>query len=132
MSSLLIYSFLYILRNKVDMLLNFLVHPVFPSHFIFLLLFHLNFPFYIHVQNYNSKISDFGLARLGPAGEDSHVTTRIMGTYGYVAPEYVSTGDYICHCLVKYTKYFGYSGFSQMHRGEVKIKIEIITIWRSI
>ncbi|XP_008448469.2 probable serine/threonine-protein kinase CST isoform X2 [Cucumis melo] len=47
--------------------------------------------------NYNSKISDFGLARLGPAGEDSHVTTRIMGTYGYVAPEYVSTG----HLYVK-------------------------------
>lgn len=66
--------------------------------------FHLSFtilskfPLYIHVQNYNSKISDFGLARLGPAGEESHVTTRIMGTYGYVAPEYVSTGDNICHC----------------------------------
>ncbi|XP_038906364.1 probable serine/threonine-protein kinase PIX13 [Benincasa hispida] len=48
-------------------------------------------------MNYNSKISDFGLARLGPAGEESHVTTRIMGTYGYVAPEYVSTG----HLYVK-------------------------------
>ncbi|KGN55628.2 probable serine/threonine-protein kinase PIX13 isoform X1 [Cucumis sativus] len=47
--------------------------------------------------NYNSKISDFGLARLGPTGEESHVTTRIMGTYGYVAPEYVSTG----HLYVK-------------------------------
>ncbi|XP_023551881.1 probable serine/threonine-protein kinase PIX13 [Cucurbita pepo subsp. pepo] len=48
-------------------------------------------------MDYNSKISDFGLARLGPAGERSHVTTRIMGTYGYVAPEYVSTG----HLYVK-------------------------------
>ncbi|XP_022145480.1 probable serine/threonine-protein kinase CST [Momordica charantia] len=47
--------------------------------------------------DYNAKISDFGLARLGPAGEESHVTTRIMGTYGYVAPEYVTTG----HLYVK-------------------------------
>ena len=44
------------------------------------------------VQNYNAKISDFGLAKSGPAGEESHVTTRIMGTYGYAAPEYIATG----------------------------------------
>ncbi|KAK2996159.1 hypothetical protein RJ639_029517 [Escallonia herrerae] len=42
--------------------------------------------------NYNAKISDFGLAKLGPAGGESHVTTRIMGTYGYAAPEYIATG----------------------------------------
>ncbi|XP_057500367.1 probable serine/threonine-protein kinase PIX13 [Actinidia eriantha] len=42
--------------------------------------------------NYNAKISDFGLAKLGPSGENSHVTTRIMGTYGYAAPEYIATG----------------------------------------
>ncbi|KAK1588952.1 hypothetical protein Q3G72_028965 [Acer saccharum] len=47
--------------------------------------------------NYNAKISDFGLAKLGPAGGESHVTTRIMGTYGYAAPEYVATG----HLYVK-------------------------------
>ncbi|XP_021908137.1 probable serine/threonine-protein kinase PIX13 isoform X2 [Carica papaya] len=47
--------------------------------------------------NYNAKISDFGLAKLGPSGGDSHVTTRIMGTYGYAAPEYVATG----HLYVK-------------------------------
>ena len=69
------------------------------------------------MQNYNSKISNFGLARLGPAGEVSHVTTRIIGTYSYVAPEYVTAGDFICPCLIN----FGYSSFSQMHRGEVKI-----------
>lgn len=45
------------------------------------------------VQSYNAKISDFGLAKLGPSGGDSHVTTRIMGTYGYAAPEYIATGD---------------------------------------
>uniref|UniRef100_A0A7N0UIY0 non-specific serine/threonine protein kinase n=1 Tax=Kalanchoe fedtschenkoi TaxID=63787 RepID=A0A7N0UIY0_KALFE len=42
--------------------------------------------------NYNAKISDFGLAKFGPEGGDSHVTTRIMGTYGYAAPEYIATG----------------------------------------
>ncbi|CAL5188243.1 unnamed protein product [Lathyrus oleraceus] len=47
--------------------------------------------------NYNAKISDFGLAIFGPSGGDSHVTTRIMGTHGYAAPEYIATG----HLYVK-------------------------------
>lgn len=42
--------------------------------------------------HYNAKLSDFGLAKLGPSGGNSHVTTRVMGTYGYAAPEYVATG----------------------------------------
>lgn len=29
---------------------------------------------------------------MGPEGSDTHVTTRVMGTYGYAAPEYVNTG----------------------------------------
>lgn len=29
---------------------------------------------------------------MGPEGSNTHVTTRVMGTYGYAAPEYVSTG----------------------------------------
>ncbi|GAB2267549.1 Probable serine/threonine-protein kinase pix13 [Dionaea muscipula] len=47
--------------------------------------------------NYNAKISDFGLAKLGPSVGQSHVTTRVLGTYGYAAPEYVATG----HLYVK-------------------------------
>ncbi|KAI3736466.1 hypothetical protein L6452_16008 [Arctium lappa] len=47
--------------------------------------------------SYNAKISDFGLAKIGPSASQSHVTTRVMGTYGYAAPEYVSTG----HLYVK-------------------------------
>lgn len=42
--------------------------------------------------NYNAKLSDFGLARDGPSGDKSYVSTRVMGTYGYAAPEYVATG----------------------------------------
>ncbi|PON44738.1 Mitogen-activated protein kinase kinase kinase [Parasponia andersonii] len=43
-------------------------------------------------SNYNAKLSDFGLAKDGPAGDRSHVSTRVMGTYGYAAPEYMATG----------------------------------------
>lgn len=42
--------------------------------------------------NYNAKLSDFGLARDGPSGDKSYVSTRVMGTHGYAAPEYVATG----------------------------------------
>lgn len=43
--------------------------------------------------DYNAKLSDFGLAKLGPVGDKSHVSTRVMGTYGYCAPEYQKTGQ---------------------------------------
>ncbi|MCE5166932.1 hypothetical protein HAX54_030199 [Datura stramonium] len=43
-------------------------------------------------SNYTAKLSDFGLAKDGPEGSDTHVTTRVMGTYGYTAPEYMMTG----------------------------------------
>ncbi|CAH8353724.1 unnamed protein product [Eruca vesicaria subsp. sativa] len=38
------------------------------------------------------KLSDFGLAREGPQGDNTHVTTAKVGTQGYAAPEYVQTG----------------------------------------
>lgn len=42
--------------------------------------------------DFNAKLSDFGLAKEGPLGDQTHVSTRVMGTYGYAAPEYVMTG----------------------------------------
>lgn len=47
------------------------------------------------IQDYNAKLSDFGLAKDGPTGDKSHVSTRVMGTYGYAAPEYLATGDFL-------------------------------------
>ncbi|CAJ1845482.1 unnamed protein product [Sphenostylis stenocarpa] len=44
-------------------------------------------------EGYRPKLSDFGLAKLGPVGDKSHVSTRVMGTYGYCAPEYAMTGQ---------------------------------------
>jgi serine/threonine protein kinase len=48
--------------------------------------------FILFTQEYNAKLSDFGLAKDGPVGDKTHVSTRVMGTYGYAAPEYVMTG----------------------------------------
>ncbi|KAL6605996.1 hypothetical protein ACP70R_041649 [Stipagrostis hirtigluma subsp. patula] len=43
-------------------------------------------------SDYTAKLSDFGLAKEGPQGDATHVTTRVMGTHGYAAPEYILTG----------------------------------------
>ncbi|BAU01223.1 hypothetical protein VIGAN_11041000 [Vigna angularis var. angularis] len=40
----------------------------------------------------NAKLSDFGFAKDAPVGDKNHVSTEIMGTEGYIAPEYVLTG----------------------------------------
>lgn len=45
------------------------------------------------LQDYTAKLSDFGLAKDGPEGDDTHVSTRVMGTQGYAAPEYIMTGN---------------------------------------
>lgn len=44
-------------------------------------------------EDFSPKLSDFGLAKLGPTGDKTHVSTRVMGTYGYCAPEYALTGQ---------------------------------------
>lgn len=44
-------------------------------------------------KEFNAKLSDFGLAKLGPTGDKTHVSSRVMGTYGYCAPEYQRTGQ---------------------------------------
>ena len=46
------------------------------------------------LQEFNAQLSDFGLARDGPDGDRTHVSTRVIGTRGYAAPEYVATGTF--------------------------------------
>lgn len=43
-------------------------------------------------DEFNPKLSDFGLAREGPTGANTHVSTAVMGTHGYAAPDYIETG----------------------------------------
>lgn len=40
-----------------------------------------------------SQISDFGLAKLMPEGQDTCVTARVLGTFGYFDPEYTLVGN---------------------------------------
>lgn len=42
-------------------------------------------------NNFEALVADFGLARLA-MDACTHVTTRVMGTFGYLAPEYASSG----------------------------------------
>ncbi|MCO5599127.1 hypothetical protein L7F22_053227 [Adiantum nelumboides] len=42
-------------------------------------------------SNFEAQVADFGFAKLIPEGA-SHVTTRVKGTLGYLAPEYAMWG----------------------------------------
>ncbi|XP_065877112.1 probable serine/threonine-protein kinase PBL3 isoform X2 [Euphorbia lathyris] len=51
-------------------------------------------------SEFNAKLSDFGLAKAGPTGDRTHVSTRVLGTEGYTAPEYLATGKLTARCDV--------------------------------
>ncbi|EOA33223.1 hypothetical protein CARUB_v10020458mg [Capsella rubella] len=51
-------------------------------------------------SGFNPKLSDFGLAKEGPTDNRSHVTTEVIGTEGYAAPEYLATGHLTTKCDV--------------------------------
>ncbi|KAK3134568.1 hypothetical protein QOZ80_6AG0550820 [Eleusine coracana subsp. coracana] len=48
-------------------------------------------------SEFKPKLSDFGLAREGPTEGKTHVSTAVVGTHGYAAPDYIETG----HLTVK-------------------------------
>ncbi|KAG5549640.1 hypothetical protein RHGRI_014822 [Rhododendron griersonianum] len=43
-------------------------------------------------EEFNPRLSDYGLAKLGLGGNKMHVSPRVMGSYGYCASEYERTG----------------------------------------
>ncbi|KAK7262997.1 hypothetical protein RJT34_30581 [Clitoria ternatea] len=42
-------------------------------------------------EGFEAKVSDFGLVRSGPIGDQSHVSSQIKGTPGYLDPAYCSS-----------------------------------------
>ncbi|XP_076959253.1 G-type lectin S-receptor-like serine/threonine-protein kinase At1g67520 [Bidens hawaiensis] len=45
-------------------------------------------------ENMNPKISDFGMARIFKENETEAITNRVVGTYGYMSPEYAMEGTF--------------------------------------
>lgn len=59
----------------------------------------MTYNMFLHIPQYISteskltmlmQISDFGLAKLMSEGQETHVTARVLGTFGYFDPEYTS------------------------------------------
>ncbi|KAL0558369.1 hypothetical protein IC582_002931 [Cucumis melo] len=43
-------------------------------------------------QDFRAKVSDFGSAKMGSDKINGQISTQVLGTTGYLAPEYASTG----------------------------------------
>ncbi|KAD4585408.1 hypothetical protein E3N88_23009 [Mikania micrantha] len=50
-----------------------------------------------HLLDFNAKLRNFGMMRCGPETGETHVTTSVRGTIGYIAPEYYATG--VCRAV---------------------------------
>ncbi|AQK40504.1 hypothetical protein ZEAMMB73_Zm00001d023993 [Zea mays] len=65
---------------------------------------------------FEAKVADFGLAKF-TTNNNTHISTRVMGTFGYLAPEYAASG--------KLTEKSDVFSFGVM-------LLELITGWRPI
>ncbi|CDP12360.1 unnamed protein product [Coffea canephora] len=89
-----------------------------------------SFQYFLQFPEFNAKLSDFGLAKHGPTGDQTHVTTRVMGTEGYAAPEYLRTDCSILsiefHFIVPVTPEFSccYSLFVTL-TGRLNVKCDV-------
>ncbi|KAC9196934.1 hypothetical protein E3N88_46209 [Mikania micrantha] len=53
----------------------------------------------VYSQDFNAKLGGFGLARNnGLETWETSVTTKIVGSFGYIAPEYMETGHVTTMC----------------------------------
>ncbi|KAL8232358.1 hypothetical protein R6Q57_002136 [Mikania cordata] len=50
------------------------------------------------MEDFNAKLRGFGLAKNGPKKGKKHVTTSVVGTHGYAAPEYIAKGHLSTKC----------------------------------
>ncbi|KAJ0924900.1 putative protein kinase RLK-Pelle-RLCK-VIIa-2 family [Helianthus annuus] len=67
-------------------------------------------------EDFNAKLRDFGLVKYGPEPGETHVTTMVMRTYGYAAPEYVTTENSDHHHLFS-GHHLHFSGHHLKNRG---------------
>jgi serine/threonine protein kinase len=61
-------------------------------------------------HNYRARVSDFGMAKVGSNKADGQVVTRVLGTTGYLAPEYDEHAAAISDQLLVMLPFFFFCG----------------------
>ncbi|KAJ0602125.1 putative protein kinase RLK-Pelle-DLSV family [Helianthus annuus] len=71
-----------------------LIYEYMPNKSLDFFLFDLKANNILLDENMNPKISDFGMARMVKDNETEAMTNRVVGTYGYMSPEYAMEGTF--------------------------------------